>query len=657
MHTTPRSFRLKKQAIPPAGSSAIADTKAILDTSAKENRNLLIVFIAYLATAFILCLSISDLDLLIGTKNIQIPLLSIGLPIWAFYTFIPIILLLLHYDVLDNSVEHDKKLKAWLALKPKEPSAQLYPFIVDFARVSYGSVSKPTIAVVIRAAFVWLLYVGLPILLLTTYMVRFACLQENATLFHMVAIAADLYLLHRFKFRIRDQDCQSFLSAVRSKKLFFFVMGCWGLSVFLLWVLIQVVHISPKGPGYFSARVVYGRAVEWVFYAIRLERAINSKIGLRFVPRLTVLSARPYTVERDELYSSEIFLGDISRSGRGALFKPARNGFEWKSKNVLFANLTGSEFQLAEFIDVDGQWSTFYRANLEGAQFKGSDFTGADFFGGELSGAFIMDTKFDGSSFSTASLRGATLINARCNFCNFSGADLDSSQFRNSYLSGSSFANAFLGFSRVTNNDMRGCNFDGAELAGTVIEGFTGFQFIGSSWVGIRNSDMVEVKFRTQVPMALAASSNNFRFQVGWREISGGIGKREDDLYELKTGGSGILALIKEFDVRMRNSTGEILFFNDLLKTMSVPFYAQANVLQATQARACRDWWTTRGMLWNGQRDLRVYVRDEPRCDEYSDLLYGFKNLNDETKAFKPLEKNDTGTPGDFLPSPFSNPE
>jgi uncharacterized protein YjbI with pentapeptide repeats len=637
MRIRPRSLRLKKLTVSAVSPPTVAETKVILETSAKENRNLLIVFIAYLTTAFILCLSVSDLDLLVGTKNVQIPLLSIALPMWAFYTFIPTILLLLHYDLIDNSIEHDKKLKAWLAFKPKDPSAQMYPFILDFARVSYGSVLKPTKAVAIRAAFVWLLYVGLPLFVLTTYMVHFARLQENATLFHMALIALDLSLIYRLQFRIRDIDCKSHTSAIRSKRVFYGALFCWGLTVFLLWLLIQVVHKSSKGPGYFSARVVYGRAVEWVLYAIRLEEAVNSQIGLRFVPRLVIRNARPYLVERDELYSSDVALGVSSKSEKRMQFKPARNGFEWTSKQILFADLTGSEFQLAAIHDVDGQWANFFRANVEGSLITNSDFTGANFTGAEFSGVSIADTKLHGSTFSMAGLRGDTLERSHCHFCNFSGSDLDSSTLRDSYFSGSSFSNAFWGYSRIVNNDMRGCNFDRTTLSGSFFAFSTGFQFVGSSWVGIRNSDLVDVRLFSRVPVALASSSNNLRFLVGWQEIAAGFGRREQELHELKARGSVILALTKEFDLGIENSKGEVFFLNDMWRNIRIPFVEQAKVLQAVKARVCRDWWTTRGMLWNGHDELRAYVRDEPKCEKYSELLHGFKTIGETADPSYPL--------------------
>ncbi len=65
---TKPSYRRKPTVAAPSAEQDAA--KKRLDTSAEKNRNLLIAFMAYLATATILCLSVTDLDLLVDQKTI-----------------------------------------------------------------------------------------------------------------------------------------------------------------------------------------------------------------------------------------------------------------------------------------------------------------------------------------------------------------------------------------------------------------------------------------------------------------------------------------------------------------------------------------------------------------------------------------------------------
>lgn len=85
---------------PEALLKALEDAKKILDTFAQTNRNLFIAFNSVLVTVLILCLSITDEMLLLGSSTITLPLLNVALPIWAFATIAPLALVALHFDLL-----------------------------------------------------------------------------------------------------------------------------------------------------------------------------------------------------------------------------------------------------------------------------------------------------------------------------------------------------------------------------------------------------------------------------------------------------------------------------------------------------------------------------------------------------------------------------
>lgn len=93
---------------------ALDDAKKLLDASALTNRNLLIAFYILLTTGLMLCLGISDEQLLLYKAPVPLPFLNLTLPIWAFASVVPLLLLVVHFDLLHNLNEHSHKLQSWL---------------------------------------------------------------------------------------------------------------------------------------------------------------------------------------------------------------------------------------------------------------------------------------------------------------------------------------------------------------------------------------------------------------------------------------------------------------------------------------------------------------------------------------------------------------
>lgn len=83
------------------------------------NRNLFVLFNLLLAVSFISGLSISDEQLLVGTFTMAVPLIGIQIPIWTFASVTPLLVLIVHFDVLHNLNEHSRKLKSWITLWEK----------------------------------------------------------------------------------------------------------------------------------------------------------------------------------------------------------------------------------------------------------------------------------------------------------------------------------------------------------------------------------------------------------------------------------------------------------------------------------------------------------------------------------------------------------
>jgi uncharacterized protein YjbI with pentapeptide repeats len=431
--------------------------KKLLDTSAEKNRNLLIAFMAYLATATILALSITDLDLLVDQKTIQLPLLSVGLPMWAFYTVIPLILLLLHFDVLQNVQEHNKKLDAWLAHKPADPGSQLFPYILDFARVRYGREVNPSLSAQLVAAGAWLMYIYLPLVVLALFFIRFADLQGvGISVYHLGLGLVDYFLLWQFWRKLRNQD----LEPLRKTKWLLSPMA-YGLQaicvlwVFGLWACIQSLHFGDWQRGHLTG---------FVQSAIRLEQGLLSGIGsINIVPRIVAPHAQPYQVKDDDIRLAKWLNPDLKEV---ALWDKSPLPIDWEGRRLAFADLQDAQLRRVSARGADLQGANLSGVKLQGANLEQAQLQGADFRRAQLKSANFSRAQLNNANFLKAQLQGADLSDARMQFAFFTAAHMHGARLGGAHMIAADLQNAQLQGVNLGSAQLQGANLSGASLHG-----------------------------------------------------------------------------------------------------------------------------------------------------------------------------------------------
>ena len=74
-----------------------------------------------------------------GRMTMRIPLVDLGLPPVAWFSVVPVLLFILHVDLLHNLNEHLAKLQLWRDLNQGHvDSRDLQPFFYDFAFAHRG---------------------------------------------------------------------------------------------------------------------------------------------------------------------------------------------------------------------------------------------------------------------------------------------------------------------------------------------------------------------------------------------------------------------------------------------------------------------------------------------------------------------------------------
>jgi len=89
--------------------------KETLDKSSEVNRLLGLFMVAFLFYLLVTVSSISDLQLLVLDKGIELPLIGISLPILSFAWVALVIIIGIHLNTLLNLLEHSTKLNSWMS--------------------------------------------------------------------------------------------------------------------------------------------------------------------------------------------------------------------------------------------------------------------------------------------------------------------------------------------------------------------------------------------------------------------------------------------------------------------------------------------------------------------------------------------------------------
>jgi uncharacterized protein YjbI with pentapeptide repeats len=141
-------------------------------------------------------------------------------------------------------------------------------------------------------------------------------------------------------------------------------------------------------------------------------------------------------------------------------FQELRAGYyQWR--NFVCANLTGTDFRLADF-----DW-----ADLKGAALSLADLSGASFGGAKLENASLTEARLQGAILTMAQLQGADLSRAQLQGAHLWGAQLQSTNLSEAQLRGAKLFGAHVQDANLTQADLQGAELEKAELNGADLRG------------------------------------------------------------------------------------------------------------------------------------------------------------------------------------------
>jgi len=126
--------------------------------STDKNRNFFFAYLALMIYVLATVFSTTDKMLLLSFEGIKLPLIDLMFPLLGFYWVIPIFVLALHFNLLQNLESHHYKLMQWRYAFPgaQVPRSRIHAFLFDFAALEQGSVLGRLLRAISAVLFLYL---------------------------------------------------------------------------------------------------------------------------------------------------------------------------------------------------------------------------------------------------------------------------------------------------------------------------------------------------------------------------------------------------------------------------------------------------------------------------------------------------------------------
>ncbi len=482
--------------------------KQALDESSRHNHGLYIFFLLFLSYVLITVAATTDLQLLIPDSKVKLPLLNVELPLFGFYIVAPLFIIVFHFNMLFNLVQHSRKLYKWDESTEDKENLHLHPFLFNQV-VLY---KKENINHYFLKTILWLTIYFFPLVNLLLIQLKFSAYHSlPMTLLHSVAFMADCLLLIIYWHRItrpelsveeydnfknilrfhRDkgllhpavktlQGIKGFFISLFTARFFVhlikFPVYIWravktcfhpteisiylrqalsGLTAFSLWIFILVSLLN------FSLLI----AIKSIHEDSRLFTPLV--MYRKLIPHLeliekTLVASPP----GDEIISQYMAMG---KTEQDAWIDKAK-GLNLQGRDLRFANFYRSNLMKADLRKAQLQGAVLYRVALQGADLGEAELQGASLLEAQLQGADLLLAQLQGASLLEAQLQGADLLGAQLQGAVLKLAELQGANLKWAELQGADLLGAQLQGTNLWKAKLQGANLKWAQLQGADLE-------------------------------------------------------------------------------------------------------------------------------------------------------------------------------------------
>ena len=475
-----------------AKAAELARLDKIVDNSSDKNRNFFIAYLGLLIYVQAIIFSTSDLKLLLPNQELKLPLIDLGVPLVGFYFTIPIFVIALHFNFLQNLESHHYKLMRWQQAHPDGtvPRSRLNPFLFDYAILEQNSGFRNWV--------LWannILCYNLAPITLALLLFRYADRQDfPVTVWHYTAFVVDSYLVWRLRKALSNNkkpdisehnrslpagsagilpaemvanmttkegnENPTLAQAVPEKRGSGLTRKLWDGTVTLFFLVVSAelalsYLIAGTDDDTFNRHVISwakslsnknSRPIEWVLPRIKIE------------PTETVWQADDKALKIEAELAGE--------SNWVKYFNEQGHGFRPDPTSLRLVDLSGQKMPLAQLS----------RFRLQGADLSHAQMQGADLSLAHMQEADLVDVQMQGADLSLAQMQGADLLEAQmqganCPFAQMQGANLRKAQIQGAYLIDVWIQGAYLGDAQIQGADLTLTQMQGVILDSTSMQG------------------------------------------------------------------------------------------------------------------------------------------------------------------------------------------
>ncbi len=470
------------------------------NNSSVENTKYTLYYLVLMCYLLLVVVSTSDAMILIPSSTVKLPILGVPLPLWEFYLIIPLLVIVLHFNILYNLIQHSKKVHRYQQIENDPDGLTVFPSVVNFVLVNKRAPNKLLIKGVM-----WLLFFALPLTLLCLIQWRFSAYHSTSmTTWHFLTIILDVLVLMLTWHKIfaptlqntdnestqKDENALSQTQSGQGKKIkktslnqlrlaFKEMKISWWAAIFLAFALFNLVIL-------FIFKYTDGYQVRHLMPHLNVSHEVltKTKPSDQIIQRLMALGK-----SKEEAYQD--YVQGVDLSGRDLRFcnfsgaylinvkfhKADLRGADFTSANLHGGKLTEAKVENAIFHDpkmhyvnltkVNWRKASQKRVDLRNATLRELDWSKLNLEGYNLEGALL-----DKVNLENASLKGLPLTRAIFKDCFLKGAKLNKAELygvtfsANNYLDG-----AVLTGAQLQGSDLSGASLNGADLSNAVLEG------------------------------------------------------------------------------------------------------------------------------------------------------------------------------------------
>ena len=454
------------------------DIRKTINVSSSKNNNSLIFFTIFMLYILISVFGTTDLMLLLPEHMFKMPVINFDLNLIAFYIIAPIMLFMLHFNILFNYNMYLKKID----LQHKKINMNtLDPSMYGYA---YNMISRGFDGFLINL-FLWVWIYIIPLMILILIYLRFADYHDNAiTIFHLVMVLLDIFLIflsfHYNKIHLKHQQ-----KGVRYLSYVFYVIFT---GVFILSVVYHYFIFTPVINDKLDTRIKLGTEQEKCdinisrMYDFIVDKNMSISISSSCFPRLVVNEAEMAKISENALYIPRYMaekkdINDSEQERQLILNYGARSNL--KERNLRYANLYGCILTRADLRHSDLQFSDLRKSHLQASRLTGAKLQHANLMGAKLNKAELQEANLTSTNLSKADIRnlqftevtlnnaiiiGTKLENSDFLGANLIGANLARSQLLNGVFYQADFAEANLSHSKLEHGNFNEANLTNANL-------------------------------------------------------------------------------------------------------------------------------------------------------------------------------------------------